>query len=88
MSIVTPDGGLTLLGYILSGIFALALILCAAWLGGKNSSRKKLSTKQLVYCAAAMALSFVTSYIKILHMPYGGSVTLDRKSTRLNSSHM
>lgn len=76
MSIVTPDGGLTVLGYALCAIAAIALILAAAFLSGKNSSRKKLSTKQLVYCAAAMALSFVTSYIKVLSMPYGGSVTL------------
>jgi len=76
MSLVTPDGGLTTLGYALCGIFAIALILCAAYVSGKNSTRKKLSTKQLVYCAAAIALSFVTSYIKILKLPYGGSVTL------------
>ena len=76
MSIVTPDGGLTTLGYALCGILVVALILAAAFLSSKKSSRKKLSTKQLVFCAAAMALSFVTSYIKVLSMPYGGSITL------------
>lgn len=76
MSIVTPDGGLTTLGYVLCGVLIIALILVAAFFSGKNSARKKLSTKQLVFCAAAMALSFITSYIKILHMPYGGSITL------------
>ena len=35
-----------------------------------------MSTKQLVFCAAAMALAFITSYIKIWNMPWGGSVTL------------
>jgi len=76
ISIVTPDGGLTLLGYIFCSVLTIALILCAAWLSGKNSSRQKLTTKQLVYCAAAVALSFVTAYIKVFSMPYGGSVTL------------
>lgn len=35
-----------------------------------------MTTKQLVFCAAAMALAFVTSYVKIFQMPWGGSVTL------------
>lgn len=76
MSIVTPDGGLTALGYALCGIAALALLLAAAVLAKRNRSGKRLSTKQLVFCAAAMALSFITSYMKIWTMPYGGSVTL------------
>ena len=76
MSIVTPDGGLTVLGYVLCGIAALILLLAAAALKKHSRSGKKLSTKQLVFCAAAMALSFITSYMKILAMPYGGSVTL------------
>lgn len=76
ISVVTPDGGLTTLGYVLCGIAVAALILAAAFLSSKNSSHKKLSTKQLVFCAAAMALSFLTSYIKVFSMPYGGSITL------------
>ena len=76
MSVVTPDGGLTTLGYVLCGIVVVALILAAAFLSSKKSSRKKLSTKQLVFCAAAIALSFITSYIKVVSMPYGGSITL------------
>ncbi len=76
MSIVTPDGGLTTLGYVLCSIVVVALILAAAFLSSKKSSRKKLSTKQLVFCAAAIALSFITSYIKVVSMPYGGSITL------------
>lgn len=76
MSIVTPDGGLTTFGYVLCGIAVVALILAAAFLSSKKSSRKKLSTKQLVFCAAAIALSFITSYIKVISMPYGGSITL------------
>lgn len=40
------------------------------------SAKKGFSAKQLVFCAAALALSFVTSYIKIIPMPWGGSVTL------------
>ena len=32
--------------------------------------------KQLVFCAMAMALAFITSYIKLFELPWGGSITL------------
>ena len=35
-----------------------------------------MSAKQLVFCAMAVALAFITSYLKIFHLPWGGSVTL------------
>ncbi len=76
MSIVTPEGGLTILGYVLCGILAVGLFAASAILYRHSSSKKKMSTKQLVFCAAAMALSFITSYIKLISMPYGGSITL------------
>lgn len=75
MSIITPDGGLTTLGYALCGA-ATVLLFLAASIITKGSSGKKLSTKQLVYCGTAMALAFITSYFKIFNMPFGGSVTL------------
>jgi len=76
MSIVTPDGGLTVLGYALCALAAFILFAAAAVIYRKNSFHKKMSTKQIVFCAAAMALSFITSYIKLISMPYGGSITL------------
>lgn len=76
MSVVTPDGGLTALGYGLCAAAAVLLVLAAAFFHAKSGSAKKLSTKQLVFCAAAMALAFVASYIKVFSLPYGGSVTL------------
>lgn len=75
MSIVTPDGGLTTFGYALCGLAAILLVLAASFIT-KGSSVKKMSTKQLVYCGVAMALAFITSYLKIFNMPFGGSVTL------------
>lgn len=36
---------------------------------------KTHSATQLVFCGTAMALSFITSYIQLFRMPYGGSVT-------------
>ena len=52
------------------------VFLAAVFFAGKRSKRQKMTTKQLVFCAAAMALAFVTSYVKIFQMPWGGSVTL------------
>lgn len=50
--------------------------MAALAFAGKGSEKKKMSTRQLVFCAMAMALAFVTSYIKIFTLPWGGSVTL------------
>lgn len=75
MSIVTPDGGLTTLGYALCVLAAVLLFLAANFIT-RDSSGKKMSTKQLVYCGVAMALAFITSYLKLFGMPFGGSVTL------------
>lgn len=33
-------------------------------------------TRQLVFCAISIALSFVTSYINFAKLPFGGSITL------------
>ena len=74
---VNAEGGLTTAGYALTIIAGIILFLAAAYFAGKHSAKKKLSTKQLVFCAAAMALAFITSYIKpVGEMPWGGSVTL------------
>ena len=55
---------------------ATALILAALALRKKENAGKPFSIKTLTFCAMAMALAFVTSYIKVLGMPYGGSITL------------
>ena len=74
--LVTVDGGLTTAGYVVSAVVGAALFAGAVFLAGKHSAKKKLTTKQLVFCAMALALAFITSYIKIYEMPWGGSVTL------------
>lgn len=73
--LVTADGGLTPSGYGLC-ILAILVFLVASALFGLDRSKARMSTKQLVWCAAAMALAFVTSYIKLFRLPFGGSVTL------------
>lgn len=75
-SLVTADGGLTTAGYAVSVIVVLLLIAAVVFLCRKNSSNVKMTTQQLVTCAAALALAFITSYIRIFKLPFGGSVTL------------
>ncbi len=78
-NVVTNDWGEvtyvpTTLGNALLGVLILLLLLGAALFAKKHTSR--LSLKQLVFCAAAIALGTVLSYIKLFHFPTGGSITL------------
>lgn len=74
--LVTADGGLTTAGYTASIVAVLVLVVLIAALLQKKTSTLKLTTQQLVTCAAALALAYVTSYIKLFKLPFGGSVTL------------
>ena len=60
----------------MSAVFGIELFVGAVFLAGKHSEKKKLTTKQLVFCAVALALAFATSYVRVVKMPWGGSVTL------------
>ncbi len=64
---------LTAAGYTALVVVMLAVLLlgCAIF-GGK----KQFNAKQLAFSAMAIALAMVTSMIKLIHMPMGGSVTL------------
>lgn len=72
-------------GGIIAAVIVTGILLIAAsfWKNrekaGEESAKegkKSFSAKQLVFCAAAIALGFATSYIKLFSMPWGGSVTL------------
>ena len=73
---VNTDGGLTTAGYAVTILAGIVLFLLAIYFAGKHSERKHMTTRQLVFCAVAIALAFVTSYLKIFSLPWGGSVTL------------
>ena len=62
---VNAEGGLTTAGYTVTIILAVLALILALVLAGKSTEKRKLSTKQLVFCAMALALGFATSYIKI-----------------------
>lgn len=66
---------LTAAGYgVLVALMAVILLIgCAV---SNADGKKQISTKVLVFSAVAMALGAVTSMVKLIDMPMGGSVTL------------
>ncbi len=74
--LVNAEGGLTTAGYAVSIIAGIVLFIAALFFAGKSAGKKKMSVKQLVFCAMAIALAFLTSYLKVFQLPWGGSVTL------------
>lgn len=57
-------------------IAAMIVILLLGCVISNAGGKKKIGTKQLVFSAMAMALAMVTSMVKLIDMPMGGSVTL------------
>lgn len=75
--ISSEDGyfALTRGGYIALVVLLILVMLITAFVVDKKQTTKKFSTKQLAFAGIALALAFVTSYIKY-ELPMGGSVTL------------
>lgn len=65
--------GLSTGGYILTAVVCFLILVLISAL---NSKKKKIDAKKLTFAAAAIALAVVTSFIKIVHFPMGGSITL------------
>jgi len=68
---------LTTIGICIIVVAILALIGIALIIyKRKNNASAKITTRQLVFSAMAIALAMVTSMVKLMEMPMGGSVTL------------
>lgn len=71
---------LTTTGIIAFVVIIAVLVMLIAFFRKKENAEttnaKTFSAKQLVFSAVALALGFVTSYVKIIDMSWGGSVTL------------
>ena len=68
---VTADGG-----YVGCVVLMVALVVIASVLSAQKSKGTGMDARKLAFCAMGMALAFVTSYVKVFELPYGGSVTL------------
>lgn len=66
---------ITTAGYVVLVIAILALVIAAGFIG-KKEEKKHVNTKSIVFAGLAMALGVVTSKIKFLDLPMGGSITL------------
>ncbi len=65
----------TTAGYVLLIGLAITALLVATFF--TNRTKKAfMNTKPMVCCSLCIALAFVTAYIRLIPMPYGGSVTL------------
>jgi thiamine transporter len=54
----------------------LVIVIILVALAAFSGSQIKLQVKQLTFCAMAIAIGVVTSFIKFAHLPFGGSITL------------
>ena len=73
---VKSEGGLTTAGYVLSIGVIVVCVLAGLALSDRTEKNRTFSARRLAYCAMAVALAYVTSFIKPFELPYGGSVTL------------
>lgn len=64
----------TTLGNILLAVILIALLAVAMFFVKKHT--KKLTVKQLAFCAMSIALGTILSNIKVFDFPTGGSITL------------
>lgn len=74
-----PDWGTyympTAWGYTLFAVLLLILVLLAAAIASGHGRRMR--ARELACCSLALALGYVAStFLKIIHMPMGGSITL------------
>lgn len=74
--LVNAEGGLTTAGYAVCIVAGIIFFVLALVFAGKNTKKNRMNTRQLVFCAMAIALAFVTSYIRLFKLPWGGSITL------------
>jgi len=70
----TTTYSITTAGYAVLIIAMCALVIAAGFIS--KSEKKSLDAKSIVFAGLAMALAIVTSNIKLLKLPMGGSITL------------
>ncbi len=66
---------LSMSGYVTFIILMLLVLLLGAYISGRRAGKKN-NTRQLTFSAMAIALATLMSFLKLFHLPMGGSVTL------------
>ncbi|SHF55540.1 energy-coupled thiamine transporter ThiT [Caldanaerobius fijiensis DSM 17918] len=56
-------------------IVVLAVVLVVVLILHISDKRRKYDTRTIVYGGLSIAISFVLSYVKLYHMPQGGTIT-------------
>ena len=59
-----------------TGFILIALVLIGVFRGRKKDAKSKFSVKTVTFAGVSIALAFVLSFVKLYHLPWGGSVTL------------
>lgn len=62
------------LALYVSSIIAVALLLLITWFFGRKES-KDFDSKSITYAGICIAMSFALSYLRLIRMPQGGSIT-------------
>lgn len=62
-------------GLYVSAVLAVAAVIAAAFVIGKDD-KKGFDTKTISYAAVCIAMSFALSYLRVVKMPQGGSITV------------
>ncbi len=63
------------LGLYLAAVLAIAAVVAVAFLCGRKD-KKGFDSKTISYAAICIAMSFALSYLRIVKMPQGGSITI------------
>ena len=71
---LTSDQVNTVALYVFA-VLLIAAIIGLAFLFGRND-KKGFNTRSITFAAVCIAMSFALSYLKIVEMPYGGSITI------------
>lgn len=62
-------------GLYISAVLAIAALVAAAFLAGRKD-KKGFDSKTISYAGVCIAMSFALSYLRIVKMPQGGSITI------------
>lgn len=62
------------LALYVSSLVAVALLLLITWFFGRKES-KDFDSKSITYAGICIAMSFALSYLRLIRMPQGGSIT-------------